>query len=639
MRLRIASLFIAAFAVVIAFLLTSSPRLSISVDERFERLDASIRNYDLFDIGVADGNGDGHLDIFTANHSSPQSLLLGDGAGGFTEAYTQLGLDQDRAFPALEDALDAPDPDRPGLYIYRQARWLHLVAHDVDPAAAYEGSLTLPWPIEIGEAPSTVDLSQQDAGAGRVTTTLGFSLRGDERIRLIGREDIVELPHVLALAPDVDLSTVFVGRQKINPAAHRFDMTWRDRHGMAFADYDGDGYVDLFIARGGVKGQLDRVGVPVLDELFAGSGLRFSDRAADSALQKGNCPARQSSWVDFDSDGDLDLYVSCGRGNVADYPNQLFRQNGSHRFDEVAGELGLGFGQASVYSWIDVDSDVDLDLVATEDGRLYLYRNAGGRFEKSEIVQDWLTAEPYQFAMSDFDNDGDLDLYAAHRNRSLLLVNTGDGFAPGPPADLGLPGGARAVQWIDFDNDGLVDLHAVPGGIYRQGQDGRFSRTGILVQDGDMESISEAVSSWADFDEDGQRDLVVALQAGPTIAQRLVRRVTGRQPDLGDHWRSGVYRRLDAAANHWLTIALDGPPGNAAAIGARVYLSTASGRQMQQVGAAEGSHYGQGHYRLYFGLGGETLAASVRVVWPDGREQTLAKVPADRLLRIGYAPD
>jgi len=641
MKIRIIALVVAAVAAVViaAWTLSRSPQVPITVDDRFRRVDVTIRDYDLFDLGVADADGDGHLDIFTANHSSLQSLLLGDGSGGFEEAYSRLGLDQDRAFPVLEDSLDAPLFDRPGLYIYRQARWLYLTAHDVDAAAPVSGTLALPWPVRIGDAPSTTEVIEQDTGSGGVTSTVSFSLHGNERIRMIGRDDIVELPHRLTFSADVDLASLFIGQDGVHPESHSFDMTWRDRHGMAFADYDGDGFVDVFIARGGVKGQLDKVSAAIADELFAGSPGGFSDRAGALALEKGNCPARQTSWVDFDGDGDLDVYVSCGRGDAPDYPNQLFRQDADGRFDDVAGKLGLDFGQASVYAWVDADSDNDLDLVAAEQGRLYLYRNDGGSLSRSEIVQDWLTDDPYQFSIADFDNDGDLDLFAAHRSRSLLLVNTGGSFEPRTPAELGLPNGARAAVWVDFDNDGLVDLHAIPGGVYRQDGDHRFSATGMLRQAGDVERIQEGRISWADFDEDGQRDLVMALRAGVTLRQRLERRLTGRQPDLGTHWRSAVYLRENATANHWLTIALHGATQNRPAIGARVTVTTAAGRQLQQVGAAEGSHYGQGHYRLYFGLGDEATATSVRVTWPDGRSQVIEDVPADRQLDVNYAPD
>jgi hypothetical protein len=92
------------------------------------------------------------------------------------------------------------------------------------------------------------------------------------------------------------------------------------------------------------------------------------------------------------------------------------------------------------------------------------------------------------------------------------------------------------------------------------------------------------------------------------------------------------------AHNHWLQLNLVGSTGNRQAIGARVTLVTPEGRQRQEVGASDGAYLSQGHYRLYFGLGKETKADEIRILWPDGAAQILKDVPADRLMTVRKGP-
>jgi hypothetical protein len=97
-----------------------------------------------------------------------------------------------------------------------------------------------------------------------------------------------------------------------------------------------------------------------------------------------------------------------------------------------------------------------------------------------------------------------------------------------------------------------------------------------------------------------------------------------------------TFLRNTRPANHWLQVELVGPPGNRPGIGAKVEVVTAGSRQVQQVGAAEGSHFSQGHYRLYFGLGQHASPKRVRILWPDGRAQELRDPAGDRLLTVDW---
>jgi hypothetical protein len=618
------------------FLTQNAARVSLQPNSDYGRLDLDLQDYDLFDIGVTDVNNDGLLDIFTANHSARQKLLLNIGQGQFRDDLSSLGLDQDKHFPQLEDSLEKPEIAEAGLYIYRQARWLNIEANAIDTGNPARGSITIPWPVVVDSSPASTVVSESTNAAGMVTTTVEFELQGNQSVVLNGVEDIVEVPHRVRLETNLGLDQIYVGRELTHPATYEFEMIWRDRHGMAWADYDGDGMTDLFIGRGGIKGQLDSVPAAIADELMSRQGRSFVDRTATAGLQKGNCPARQVSWIDFDSDGDLDLYVSCGRGSEPSYPNQLFRQNDQHEFIDVAGPLGLDYPSASVYAWLDADNDGDMDLLSVEDDVLQLYANLGGDFEKTSGGTELSGSRPYKLSIADFDNDGDLDAFAIHSRKSLLIMNDDGQYSVLMPASVGLPDTGRTANWVDFDNDGLVDLHVVPGGLYRQDTDHRFHQTDLLKHSGRTDRIVDARSTWFDVDNDGYRDAIIFAQLGPTLVQRFQRKFAGKPPNLGEHWRSGIYSATGSKANHWLQIDLEGPAGNRQAIGARAYVSTADSTQLQHVGSAEGSHFGQGHYRLYFGLGSSETADEVRIVWADGTTHRLQGVQADQRLNITY---
>jgi len=170
---------------------------------------------------------------------------------------------------------------------------------------------------------------------------------------------------------------------------------------------------------------------------------------------------------------------------------------------------------------------------------------------------------------------------------------------------------------VDFDNDGLLDLHAPPHGIFRQRPDGQFTLAKELVAV--TAPLRSARAAWFDADNDGFRDVISALE------------------DQEKQWDVGFYRNL-ANANHWLEMNLVGPPGNRPALGATVTINTPTGAQTAGVGWAEGSHYGLGHYRLYFGLGTYDEVDSLTITWPDGAQQTLESVVADQILTVTREP-
>ena len=179
-------------------------------------------------------------------------------------------------------------------------------------------------------------------------------------------------------------------------------------------------------------------------------------------------------------------------------------------------------------------------------------------------------------------------------------------------------------------------MHVFPDGLYHQRQDGKFEKTQLLKS-----KVSRKVypaSTWFDVNNDGSRDLLIALQDNdPSWLSRLWRQIFQGEVSIPPAdmkvWELMVYRNI-GSTNHWLEIKLIGSDKNPQAIGAKVIVVTSQKNQFQQVGQAEGSVYSQGHYRLYFGLGQNENVESVKIAWPDGRIQEIQHPVVDQLLII-----
>ena len=395
--------------------------------------------------------------------------------------------------------------------------------------------------------------------------------------------------------------------------------------GIAFADYDNDGNLDLIAG-----------GWSAPNKLFHNNGNGTFTATTSNGLDA-DALAESTSWGDFDNDGYVDLFVTSDGGQ----PNRLYRNNGNGTFtkltSQAVGNLLSDAGHGVSGVWGDFDKDGDLDLVVVHyanDGKNSFYRNNGnGTFTR--IFQG---DAGYFFgpAWGDYDNDGDLDLFIVSGGgttpaNDLLYQNNGDGsftkITAGPMVNDHQPGGSCA--WVDYDNDGYLDLFVQSGGLsalgdrtgaknrlYHNNGDGAFTEvlTGSVVND-----IANSVEGiWGDYDNDGFMDLFVGTggHSGPHV-------------DLLYH--------NDGNANSWLKLKLAGTVSNRSAIGAKVRIkATINGKtfwQMREISGGDGAH-SQNDMRPNFGLGDATKAEIVRIEWPSGRVQEFRDVPAKQILEI-----
>jgi len=274
----------------------------------------------------------------------------------------------------------------------------------------------------------------------------------------------------------------------------------------AWADYDGDGDLDLFV---GFRGAADR--------LYRNDQGRFTDVAAAVGVDSPG-ETRAVAWGDYDADGDPDLYVGFAAIGI---PNRLFRNDGE-RFVDVAEALGVAeSGTTRQPSFLDYDGDGDVDLfVAFRDRPNMLFRNDGGHFTDVTALSG--IGDPRRtvsVAWFDKDGDGDLDAFVANQDgdEDGFFENRGDGtFLDVAPA-LGMhrPGRAATIGSVgtavaDYDNDGDLDLFVAsygPDALWQNQGDGTFVDVAPgTVLAGDHHSVAAA---WADFNHDGYLDLYV----------------------------------------------------------------------------------------------------------------------------------
>ena len=611
----------------------------------------------LMDIGVVDANGDDWLDIFTTNHNYRQDMLIADGKGGYRDTLSAWGLDQSIVFPGFEIALTELEVEKPGVYMYWKSRRIFTIrTYKIKEVGRLQARLRAYTPINRYEGTGfTVEppVTLASADNKMPETAIGFSSETDGELDM--EVETPGTPIVVQLDGTVPLTSVYIGRQKVSPRATQFELTFQDRHGMAWADYNDDGLMDVFITRGALSGQLrllpGSIKSEIQDELLVSEGPgRFRNIVREVGIDKRDCSGRKVNWVDFNRDGMLDLYIDCqDRGNVSvpgKFPKQLYRQNPDKHFVDVAAEVGLDILDHEVidFVWFDADNDGYIDLLTYEDTGFYLYRNHGGKsftrefigrgkFARADNPKLKGIAEEYWFVdgklvVADFRGNGKLDVFSASKTGNTLLLNDGSGrFSMVDPATIGLPGESVTASWVDFDNDGLVDLYAVPQGLFHQRRDHTFESTGLLTLP--PHKYMAAIANWADFDNDGRRDLLLASLEN--FSQWRWWEKLRKNSEDRFAWNLQTYRNRADNGNHWLQVRLVGKPGNPPAIGARVIVRTADGQQTQQVGLNDGAFFSQGHYRLYFGLGPHARADYMEIRWPDGQVKELTGVEADRL--------
>lgn len=311
--------------------------------------------------------------------------------------------------------------------------------------------------------------------------------------------------------------------------------------GVAVGDYDNDGRLDLFVANLGTANRL----------YHNEGGGRFRNVTRDASVGGGSANSYSAAWADYDRDGLVDLYVANGSQNAA-AKNYLYHNEGGGRFREVADAAGVGGAESSLGCvWGDYDGDGWPDLYVANFGQPNrLYRNNGdGTFTdraRQAGVDD--AGNGAGAAWGDYDNDGLLDLYLFNTNAGAssdrLYRNRGDGTFADATDAAGVrdSGDGEAVVWGDFDNDGWLDLYVVNRSDFSRQHNHLFRNLGgrfveVTGTAGAEGTGSGQPAAAADYDGDGRLDLYVGNLPGEReelfhnrteAGNALVVRLTGR---------------------------------------------------------------------------------------------------------------
>ena len=429
--------------------------------------------------------------------------------------------------------------------------------------------------------------------------------------------------------------------------------------GVAIADYDNDGREDVYITA--LEG----------DRLFHNEGNgKFRDATREAGIQNANF-GTSAAWLDYDRDGKADLFVAnyvqwsakddkfCSMdGKVKSYctpdtykgvKSRLFHNLGNGRFEDVTDKAGLGDASSKSLgvTVLDYNGDGWPDLfVANDTQPNKLYRNQGnGTFKEEGVAagvaygEDGTARGAMGADSADYDRSGRPSLLVGNFSNQMLALyhNEGSGLfideAPNSPVGrasmLSLTFGAF---FFDYDLDGYPDIFAANGHIedqigkaqpkiayaeppllFRNLGNKRFENASAKVGAAFTKPIVARGAAYADFDHDGDLDVLMSTNNGPAI---LLRNDGGNR-------------------NHWLSVRLSGTKSTRDGLGAVVRVESAVGKQWNTVRSGS-SYCSQSDLAVTFGLGAD-VAANVEVEWPSGAKQQFKSVKANQRVMVDEA--
>jgi hypothetical protein len=432
---------------------------------------------------------------------------------------------------------------------------------------------------------------------------------------------------------------------------------------VTIADYDNDGFEDVFITYWGSNVLYHNNADGTFTDVTQKAGLEQPGRVWSSG----------ATWVDYNRDGHLDLFVAsyldfdparipkpgssafcrymdvpvnCGPRGLTPTGHKLYRNRGDGTFSDVTDVSGVGsikgrYAMTAVAADYDDDGWPDIYLACDSTPSVLLLNNHDGTFRDEglergvALSQDGQEQAGMGVGIGDVDLDGRTDLFVTHfmNDTPALFSNQGKGWFEESSLRAGLGVETRYVGWgaviADLDNDGWPDLFVATGSIYpelearhleypfrtprvlyRNLRNGKFEELIEEAGPGVSTCHSSRGCAAGDFDNDGDLDLLIMNMNEP--------------PSL--------LRNDTKSANHWLKVKLIGTKSNRSAIGSRVTAEYGGHKQLQEL-TAQSSFYSVNDCRLHFGLGINS-AADLNVRWTNGRVDTFPRVAADQFIVI-----
>jgi enediyne biosynthesis protein E4 len=432
---------------------------------------------------------------------------------------------------------------------------------------------------------------------------------------------------------------------------------------VSVGDYNNDGFEDLFITYFGENVLYKNNGDGTFSDVTQAAGLKGDPKRWGAG----------SSFIDYNRDGHLDLFVSnyvqfdfehipkpgfnvncnwkglpvnCGPRGLPPGYHSLYRNNRDGTFTDVSQQAGISgsrgsYGMTVVSADFDEDGWPDIYVACDSTPSLLFMNNHDGTFREEGVArgvalnEDGMEQAGMGIGIGDYNFDGHLDIFKTHFADDTNVLYRNDGKANFDDvtnaAHLGTE--THYICWgtgiVDLDNDGNPDIFVVAGSTYpgierklpqypdkcprmlfRNLGNGTFEE--LTTEAGpELAALhSSRGCAFGDFDNDGDLDiLIVNLNEPPTLLRN----------DL-------------AGAHHWIKVKLVGTTSNRSAIGARVLVRYGKKLQAQAV-MSQASFYSSNDPRLHFGLGDERVV-DIDVVWPSGKSEKFARVSADQLVVI-----
>lgn len=412
-----------------------------------------------------------------------------------------------------------------------------------------------------------------------------------------------------------------------------------DGGGVAVADFNNDGWEDLYLANCDEDRLFKNINGTHFEDITAAAGFDLSDDSRGVS----------ASWGDYDQDGFLDLYVvhhiPTPEATNADSQDKLYHNNGDETFTDVSHLLmaaGPIDGYGFIGGWTDFDRDNDLDIILINDCLTVnpeptrVFRNDGG----AHPAMDWKFTEVslavgiddcrngMGIAIGDYNRDGWMDIYYSSIGECVLFQNKGgvftDATAIAKVGNQAWPLYSWGTSFFDYDLDGWQDLYVVLGPLrrpvandphrnilYRNNGNGfDFTDVSALMNMDDNSWSRNGV--FGDYDNDGFPD-VLLVNYGQLVALK---------------------RNNTNNGNHYLKVELIGKISNRDGIGSRLKLTTPDGLH-QYYETRSGSNLGGGDcLDAHFGLGDHSSVTELEITWPSGIVQRLSDIEADQRITI-----
>lgn len=395
---------------------------------------------------------------------------------------------------------------------------------------------------------------------------------------------------------------------------------------VVWVDYDNDGDKDLF-----VTSEFNS------NVLYENNNFVFTDVTESAGLPIENISTNGGAWADYDNDGDLDLFLG-NRDSLFENPNMLFMNNGDATFTNVNEASGIGNESTLCFqgTFFDYNNDGWQDIYLINDRTItenILYHNNGdGTFtDVSEVSESNYIMDAMSIAIEDYDSDGDVDVYVTNTfdidreiKGNVLMKNNGDGTF----TDIATETGTRfddtswGANWLDGDNNGVLDLYV--SGSSDENHETSQSAAFYYNEGDTFTTISEngfeddlAFSygnAIGDFNNDGFMDIITLNQA----------------PYNGFLFENKTHELTD---NNWLKVRLEGVESNRDGYGATIEIGTTQGTQYRFRASIE-SYLSQNSDTEVFGLGDATIIDYIQVTWPSGQVDVYNDVDINRTYKI-----